>query len=324
MSMIRSRQCLIEPPRIRDAARPAGAVFSADHPSSSSCQQLCMTLIAPYDAYQCQELVEISRGDTMFARSIVVVGALNDVGIAVTRSMAGEGVLIAIVDEWADDLSALAEELRALGSRVLEWVVPLHDLEGLRALRARWPSDVSECDALISCQLDTDATGVVDSDMGAWERVVRSNLTGPVVLAQSFVPLMKAAEHPSIVHVGSIDGLFGHPGLASYSVSKGGLLTLTRVMAHELGKDGIRVNYVARCGTAQTRHGRPGPSADELSEDRRSFIDKISALTPLGRVGEPEETASVVRFLCSSAASFISGTTITVDGARTATTVGTS
>lgn len=120
--------------------------------------------------------------------------------------------------------------------------------------------------------------------------------------------MLKSSGSSAVVHIGSVDGFLGNAAVPSYSASKGGLIPLTHIMADEFAPYGIGVNCVARAATA----GGPVPHDAELV-----------AATPLGRIAEPAEVASAVRFLASAEASYITGTVLTVDGGRTAITPGT-
>jgi len=143
-----------------------------------------------------------------------------------------------------------------------------------------------------------------------WATMIGRNLSSAFLCAQAFLPLMKKAGSGSIINHGSIDGVLGNPYIAAYSAGKGGLLPLTHVMAHDLGKYNIRVNCISSSG--------PRKSTVAVTPVDKSRV----AVTPLGRQGTPQDVAPVVLFLASDAAAFVSGANIVVDGGRTATTHG--
>jgi len=141
-------------------------------------------------------------------------------------------------------------------------------------------------------------------DLDDWNRVIGINLTGPMMGIQTCMPFMDKGA--SIVNIGSAAGLTAHYTV-SYTASKWGLRGLTHVAAMELGERGIRVNIV-----------HPGYIATPMvASAPAAFIEAQLALTPMERVGQPEEVAAVVGFLISDASSYVSGAEIPVDGAYT-------
>jgi NAD(P)-dependent dehydrogenase (short-subunit alcohol dehydrogenase family) len=219
-------------------------------------------------------------------RHAVVAGVGNPVGRACADRLADEGAAVLELDEAASDIAdatAMAEVAARAGGTV---------------------------DVLVNCHFALEWTSVEESDLSVWEESVRVNLLGPLVCTRAFLPQLRAAGHAAVVHLGSIDGTLGNPGVPAYSAAKGGLVPLTHVMAHELARYGIRVNCVARAAVA----GHP-PQAPKAGN--------VLAATPLGRAGEPEEIAAAVAFLASAEASYVTGTVLTVDGGRSGLTPGT-
>jgi NAD(P)-dependent dehydrogenase (short-subunit alcohol dehydrogenase family) len=147
--------------------------------------------------------------------------------------------------------------------------------------------------------------------------VLTVNVAGPMAYTLALRPLLAAAPAASVVYLGSIDGIRGNAHVPGYSLGKGALLTLTHIMATRLGADGTRVNCIAAAGIVQTGSG-VGP-LDRVTGDRELAL----RLTPLSRMPDPEEVASVAAFFASDDASYVSGTVLPVDGGRIAATPGT-
>jgi NAD(P)-dependent dehydrogenase (short-subunit alcohol dehydrogenase family) len=171
--------------------------------------------------------------------------------------------------------------------------------------------------ALVNCQMHAEMANVDDLTLEVWERSLRINLTAPLFATKAFLPLLRAAGDAAVVHLGSVDGSMGNPRLVAYSAAKGGLVPLTHVMAHQLGADGIRVNCVARALVAAP------PPDPPLPPHVVAYTAGIEAQTPLQRSATLAEIGSVVAFLCSPAAGYVTGTVLRVDGGRCTITPGT-
>ncbi|PAN43606.1 hypothetical protein PAHAL_8G249600 [Panicum hallii] len=145
-----------------------------------------------------------------------------------------------------------------------------------------------------------------------YTRIMATNLESCFQLSQLAHPLLLAGgSGGSVVHISSIAGFIGLPALAVYSMTKGAMNQLTRSLATEWARDGIRVNCVA-----------PGGVKTDISSDKTidpELVKNEMARLPMGRIAEPEEVASMVAFLCMPAASYMTGQVICVDGGRTIT-----
>ena len=140
------------------------------------------------------------------------------------------------------------------------------------------------------------------------------NVTGTFFASRAVLPEMIAAKRGAIVNVGSVAGLVGIPGMAAYCAAKGAIVNLTRQMAAEYAKHGIRVNCVCPGTVGVTAMGRQLLGSDTSDEAMAKRLAKY----PIGRFGKPEEIAEAVTFLLSDAASFCVGSIFAVDGGMTA------
>lgn len=250
----------------------------------------------------------------------VIAGGAIELGRACVLRAARPGDVVLVIDADAAAVEAVCAEATAQGARAIPYVAEADDLTALAGVGEALAAEADHCDGLVNCQFAFDMSSVTKIDIAEYERVVRANLTAPVVLVQALLPLMQAAPAAAVVNVGTIDGIQGNPWLPAYSASKGGLVALTHVLAHDLGQHGIRANYVARCGTKEMKAVLEAASGDPLRPD---WEERLSSFTPLGRIGSADETAAVVEYLLSEGASFVSGSVITVDGGRTGITPGT-
>jgi NAD(P)-dependent dehydrogenase (short-subunit alcohol dehydrogenase family) len=224
----------------------------------------------------------------LFAREGAQVICIDDnAGMASTRTLRIEEVEVAYFHADVSDATQVQNIARACEQRYAK-VDILLNVAGRDPIRQSFEKTTQE----------------------TWNTMISRNLSSAFVCAQAFLPLMKKAGSGSIINHGSIDGVLGNPSIAAYSAAKGGLLPLTHVMAHDLGKYNIRVNCIASSGP------RKSPIAV-------STVDKARvAVTPSGRQGTPQDVAGVVLFLASDAAAYVNGSNIVVDGGRTATTHG--
>lgn len=251
---------------------------------------------------------------------MVVVGVADVIGraVAVAYASGGDAPLVVVVDPSEAAARAAADAVEAAGGRARWFAVDVTDLDAMAPVAAAVGAEVPAVSVLVNCHFGIDWALLRDSTMEAWEDVVRTNVLGPVVATKAFLSLLEAAgagdgDGAAIVHLGSIDGFQGNPKVPSYSASKGAIPVLTHVMADELAAAGIRVNCVARAAVADPSIVAAAPGLQE----------QAMACTPLARPAHPDEVASVVRFLAGPAASYVTGTTVVVDGGRSGLTPGT-
>ncbi len=240
-------------------------------------------------------------------RVVLVTGGASGIGAATARAFSAAGASIAIGDLDLAAATGLARELpTAEGFRVD--VTDRPAVEGfVAAARARF----GRLDVLVNSAGIREIVPVLDLDPAEWHRVLEINLSGTFHASQFFARTMREdGRGGSIVNISSSAGLMGVPNRAAYVAAKHGIVGLTREMAMELGPLGIRVNAVAP-GSVRT------PLTERYFSDPE-LVDRLNRSHPLGRVAVPEEIASVILFLASEAASFVTGAILPVDGGYTA------
>ena len=167
-------------------------------------------------------------------------------------------------------------------------------------------------DVLINNAGLRESGSVEETKLDQWYRLIDANMTSAFLGCRAAVPAMRLAGGGTIVNVGSITGIRGTENMVAYSASKSGIVSMTSSLALDLAGDNIRVNAVCPA-TIRTRMVTDwlGSEADSEAAER-----KVIAKHPIGRIGRPEEVASVIAFLASEDASFMTGLSIPVDGGR--------
>ena len=242
-------------------------------------------------------------------RVAIVTGAAQGIGAACAERLAADGAAVALWD--VDDARGreLAKRLAADGARAQYMHCNVARKAEVDAALAETLAAFGRVDALVNNAGIFKAGNFLEISEEDWDAVIDVNLKGAFLVGQAVARVMAEAGGGSIVNMSSVNGVLAIPSIASYNVSKGGINQLTRVMALALADKGIRVNAVA-----------PGTIATELAKNAvlgsEEAKQRIMSRTPMKRLGEPGEIADVCAFLVSSAASYMTGEIVYVDGGR--------
>ena len=237
----------------------------------------------------------------------VVTGGGSGIGAETARRFASAGALVAVLDRDADAAAAVAAEIGATGRRAIAVVADIGSAETVKAAADRVLRELGPCRVLVNNAAVRHRDALIDIGLDAWNRVLGVNLTGALVCTQAFAgQMIAAAQGGSIVHVASILGHHPQPESGAYSVSKAGLIMLSRLLSLELARHRIRSNVVSP-GFTRTPHTQASYVDPETAAGRLRMV-------PAGRVAEPADLADVIAFLASDRAGYIDGQDILVDG----------
>ena len=244
-----------------------------------------------------------------------VTGGASGIGEATTRLFAEEGAQVAIADLDFDRGRAVADEIRAKGGGAL--FVETHTERETEASRfvQRARDEFGRLDVLVNNAGMRLYQTVVDASEQSWDAILGVNLKGYAFCAKAAIPLMRATGGGSIVNVASVRAVVAGGNMAQYDTTKAAVTGLTRGLACDHARDGIRVNAVCP-GPIFTRfHERRATSAGKTFEE---FKAEFGRDTMLQRPGIPREVAACILFLASDDASYVTGTCLFVDGGQTA------
>lgn len=240
----------------------------------------------------------------------VITGASKGIGKSIAYMLGVAGAKVVVSSRKQEAVEAVAEEFRQDGIEVTPTVAHAGKLEDIEALVAKTIEKYERIDIVVNNAAVNPVYGpVVDTDDNAFDKIMQVNVKAVFELCKRAYPVMKEGGGGAIINISSVGGISPEDGLGIYSVSKAALISLTKVIAREWGKDGIRANVICP-GLIKTKFSAP------LWKDEETLNQFIKSL-PLSRIGESEEVATLALFLASEAASYCTGGVYMADGGLT-------
>jgi len=240
----------------------------------------------------------------MKGRAAVVTGGAAGIGQAIATRLAASGARVCL---WDRDRAALEDARQALGAEHQGIALDVASEEEVAAATDATMKAFGRIDILVcSAGITGPNMPLVDYPLADWQQVMDINLTGVFLCNRAIAAKMREADYGRIVNIASIAGKEGNPNASAYSVSKAGVIALTKSLGKELAKTGVRVNCVT---PAAVRTGM-------FSQMTQAHIDFMLSKIPMNRFGTIEEIAAMVAWLCTEECSFSTGAVFDLSGGR--------
>jgi NAD(P)-dependent dehydrogenase (short-subunit alcohol dehydrogenase family) len=245
---------------------------------------------------------------------ILITGGGSGIGRATCLRLAAEGATVLATDREAGTARATAEEIAAAGGTGLAAALDVSGPDVETALPELVAEHLGELDGLVNNAGVGSAGTILETHDDDWRRLFSVNVDGVFRCTRAALPAMLARDRGSIVNVASVAGITGLERRFAYCATKGAVVSMTRAMALDYARTGVRVNCVCP-GTIHT----PWVESMAANEpDRDVFLSQMRARQPVGRMGTAQEVAAAVAYLCSADSGFITGSALVVDGGLTA------
>lgn len=242
---------------------------------------------------------------TLAGKVALVTGGSRGIGRAITLALAEDGADIAINYATSEQAAeAACQACRENGVRAYKYKANVANDEENHAMIDQVQRDLGTVQILVNNAGITRDRSFAKMTYELWHEVLQVNLTAPAMVTHACLPGMIESGWGRVVFIASIVGQMGNFGQSNYAAAKGGVMSLAKTLAREVARKGVTVNVVA-----------PGYIAtDMVAAVPEKVLEQVRAMTPVGRLGEPDEVASAVRYLVSPAASYVTGEVLNVNG----------
>jgi 2-hydroxycyclohexanecarboxyl-CoA dehydrogenase len=258
-------------------------------------------------------MMSADMAQRMMGKAAIVTGAGGGIGAAIAELFCSEGANVLLFDRDTGVLEKTVERLRVLtpASRMDACVGDVANFDSASHAVDRAVKSFGTLNVLVNNAAVRNHSSIAESDATEWHRLLSVNLLGAVNFCKAAAPRLRQAGNSSVVNVSSCYGVMGRKGMPIYDATKAAILSLTRTFAHEEAVNGIRANAVCPGGTLTPFTIGRGVAAGKKPEQ---MIDEVRSDSLLRRWGQPKEIAYPVLWLASDESSYITGTTIMVDG----------
>ena len=239
--------------------------------------------------------------------NVLITGAGSGIGRAASLAFAKEGAAIAVADVGIESAQATAQAVEGLGRKAVVIQVNVMEPDSVQAMVDNAVAELGSLDVLINSAGVREITPFLELPVEEWLKVIGTNLTGTFLCSQAVSQhLVARGKGGKIINLSSVAGLMAVPNRAAYVASKHAVVGLTKEMAMELGDKNIQVNAIA-----------PGVVETSMTDgyfDNPDVVASLKKAHPAGRWAQPEEIASLMLFVASDEANFMTGATIPIDG----------
>lgn len=250
----------------------------------------------------------------LLGKVAVITGAARGIGRGIAHRFAAEGAHVGVLDLDADECADVVQEITAADGQAIALPADVSHEESVNQAIERMRAAFGVTNVLVNNAAVMPSGRLHETDPADFDRCIAVNLRGAYLMSRAVLPDMLANGSGSIIHMASVTGILGLPGIAAYSATKGALIALARAMSTDYARHGVRVNSVAP-GTIDSPMLHHFAAAQrDPARIRRAFDD----MHPMGRVGTIDEVASVFVFLASDESSFVTGSNYPVDGGLSA------